>query len=142
MLGAVSRKYAHKIPFLVKLNHNEILSYPNKYDQVMFGCVKQAFDMGAVAIGATIYFGSPECDRQLHEVSKAFAHAHELGRCCTSFSYVLLRASRPDHGPLAGRWLRDVIPSDIAPFAKPARAWPRLCRLRINEDQSMRTRSR
>ena len=72
VLGSVSRKYAHKIPFLVKLNHNEFLSYPNTYDQIMFGHVKQAFDMGAVAVGATIYFGSEESHRQIQEVSAAF----------------------------------------------------------------------
>jgi class I fructose-bisphosphate aldolase len=76
-LGSVSRKYAHKIPFLVKLNHNEFLSYPNKYDQIIFGSVKQAFEMGAVAVGATIYFGSEESTRQIQEVSKLFAEAHE-----------------------------------------------------------------
>ena len=77
--GRSARKYAHKIPFLVKLNHNEFLSYPNKYDQILFAQVEQAFDMGAVAVGATIYFGSDESDRQIQEVSEAFAHAHELG---------------------------------------------------------------
>src|SRR5436305_998659 len=70
VLGSVARKYAHKIPFLVKLNHNELLTYPNKYDQIAFAQVKQAVDMGAVAIGATIYFGSPESDRQIQEVSR------------------------------------------------------------------------
>src|ERR1051326_1304056 len=79
VLGVVARKYAHKIPFLLKINHNEFLSYPNKYDQIMFANVKQAFDMGAVAVGATIYFGSAESDRQIQEVSAAFARAHELG---------------------------------------------------------------
>jgi class I fructose-bisphosphate aldolase len=73
VLGSVARKYAHKIPFIVKLTHNELLTYPNKFDQVMFGQVKQAFDMGAVAVGATIYFGSEESDRQIQEVSRAFA---------------------------------------------------------------------
>src|SRR5271170_5810481 len=77
VLGSVRRKYAHKIPFLVKLNHNEFLSYPNKYDQIIFGSVKQAFEMGAVAVGATIYFGSAESDRQIQEVSRMFATAHE-----------------------------------------------------------------
>src|SRR5690606_37246932 len=76
VLGAVARKYAHKIPFLVKLNHNELLTYPNKYDQVMFGQVEQAWDMGAVAVGATVYFGSEESTRQLIEVAEAFYHAH------------------------------------------------------------------
>src|SRR4029079_18477714 len=79
VLGSVSRKYAHKIPFIVKLNHNEFLTYPNKFDQIMFGQVEQALDMGAVAVGATIYFGSDESTRQIIEVSKAFRRAHELG---------------------------------------------------------------
>jgi class I fructose-bisphosphate aldolase len=78
-LGAVARKYAHHIPFIVKLNHNELLTYPNKFDQVLFAQVKQAWDMGAVAVGATIYFGSPESTRQITEVSAAFRAAHELG---------------------------------------------------------------
>lgn len=79
VLGIVSRKYAHKIPFILKINHNELLSYPNHYDQILFAQVKQGYDMGAVAIGATIYFGSAESDRQITEVSKAFQLAHELG---------------------------------------------------------------
>ncbi|MGE5353624.1 MAG: class I fructose-bisphosphate aldolase [Acidobacteriota bacterium] len=79
VLGMMSRKYAHKIPFIVKLNHNELLTYPNKYDQIMFGSVAQAYDMGAAAVGATIYFGSEESDRQIIEVSEAFRYAHELG---------------------------------------------------------------
>jgi len=88
VLGACSRKYAHKIPFLVKLNHNEFLSYPNKYDQILFGSVKQAFDMGAVAVGATIYFGSAESDRQIQEVSRLFASAHELGLVTVLWCYL------------------------------------------------------
>src|SRR5438105_5584219 len=79
VLGAVARKYVHKIPFLVKMNHNELLTYPNKFDQIMFGTVKEAYDMGAAAVGATIYFGSEQSTRQIVEVSQAFAHAHELG---------------------------------------------------------------
>ncbi len=79
VLGACSRKYAHKIPFIVKVNHNELMTYPNKFDQIMFAQVQQAWDMGAVAIGATIYFGSDESGRQLVEVSEAFQLAHELG---------------------------------------------------------------
>lgn len=79
VLGAVSRKYAHKIPFILKINHNEILSYPNTFDQTMYASVKQAYDMGAVAIGATVYFGSAESRRQIWEVSQAFQQAHELG---------------------------------------------------------------
>ncbi len=88
VLGSVARKYAHKIPFLVKLNHNEFLSYPNKFDQIMFGSVKQAYDLGAVAIGATIYFGSDESDRQIVEVSKMFAAAHELGLVTVLWCYL------------------------------------------------------
>ncbi|MEE2643724.1 MAG: class I fructose-bisphosphate aldolase [Myxococcota bacterium] len=79
VLASVSRRYAHKIPFIVKLNHNELLSYPNRYDQIMFARVRQAYDMGAVGVGATVYFGSPESRRQLVEVSEAFEAAHELG---------------------------------------------------------------
>lgn len=79
VLGAVARKYAHKIPFIVKLNHNELLTYPTSYDQVMFGTVKEAWNMGAVAVGATIYFGSEQSRRQLVEIAEAFEYAHELG---------------------------------------------------------------
>jgi class I fructose-bisphosphate aldolase len=92
VLGAVARKYAHKIPFVVKINHNELLTYPNKFDQVMFGTVDQAHDMGAVAVGATIYFGSEESTRQITEVSEAFAYAHELGMATILWCY--LRNSR------------------------------------------------
>jgi len=88
VLGAVSRKYAHKIPFLVKINHNELLTYPNKFDQIMFGTIKQAADMGAVAVGATIYFGSDQATRQIVEVSQAFAHAHELGLATVLWCYL------------------------------------------------------
>lgn len=87
VLGAVARKYAHKIPFILKFNHNEFLSYPNTYDQSMFGSVKQAFDMGAVAVGATVYFGSPESRRQIWEVSQAFQQAHELGLATILWCY-------------------------------------------------------
>jgi class I fructose-bisphosphate aldolase len=87
VLGSVARKYAHKIPFMVKLNHNEFLSYPNKYDQIFFGQVEQAFEMGATSIGATIYFGSPESTRQIQEVSRAFARAHELGLVTVLWCY-------------------------------------------------------
>ena len=79
VLAAVSRRYAHRIPFIVKLNHNELLTYPNRFDQVMFGSVRQAYDLGAAGVGATIYFGSAESTRQLQEVSKAFAEAHRAG---------------------------------------------------------------
>jgi fructose-bisphosphate aldolase, class I len=87
VLGAVARKYAHKIPFIMKLNHNEILSYPNTYDQTLFASVKQAFDMGAVAVGATVYYGSPESRRQIWEVSQAFQRAHELGMATILWAY-------------------------------------------------------
>jgi class I fructose-bisphosphate aldolase len=79
VLGAVSRRYAHRIPFIVKLNHNELLTYPNKFDQIMFGTVQQAYDLGAAGVGATIYFGSEESTRQIQEVSVAFKQAHDLG---------------------------------------------------------------
>ncbi|HKQ92464.1 MAG TPA: class I fructose-bisphosphate aldolase [Blastocatellia bacterium] len=88
VLGSCARKYAHKIPFIVKINHNEFLTYPNKFDQVMFGSVDQAFDMGAVGVGATIYFGSDESTRQLQEVSQAFQHAHELGMFTVLWCYL------------------------------------------------------
>ncbi|MBS1515635.1 MAG: class I fructose-bisphosphate aldolase [Bacteroidetes bacterium] len=88
VLGSCARKYAHKIPFIVKINHNEFLSYPNKYDQIMFGRVEQAFDMGAAAVGATIYFGSDESARQIQEVSQAFSYAHELGMVTILWCYL------------------------------------------------------
>ncbi|HEV8290827.1 MAG TPA: class I fructose-bisphosphate aldolase [Tepidisphaeraceae bacterium] len=88
VLGSVGRKYAHKIPFLMKINHNEFLSYPNKFDQVIFASVKQAFDMGAIAVGATIYFGSEESRREIQEVSSAFAAAHELGMVTVLWCYL------------------------------------------------------
>ena len=88
VLGAIARKYAHKIPFLVKINHNELLTFPNKFDQIMFGTIKQAADMGAAAVGATIYFGSDQSARQIVEVSQAFAHAHELGLATVLWCYL------------------------------------------------------
>jgi class I fructose-bisphosphate aldolase len=88
VLGAVARKYAHKIPFIVKINHNELLTYPNKFDQVMFGTVKEAWNMGAVAVGATVYWGSAESARQLVEVAQAFAYAHELGMATVLWCYL------------------------------------------------------
>src|ERR1700758_2320514 len=88
VLGSVARKYAHKIPFLLKFNHNEFLSYPNSYDQILFANVKQAFDMGAVGVGATIYFGSEESKRQLQEITHAFQQAHELGMCTILWCYL------------------------------------------------------
>lgn len=87
-LAITARKYAHKIPFIVKINHNELLTYPNKYDQVMFGSVKEAWNLGAAAIGATIYFGSPESDRQIIEVAKAFEEAHNLGMATILWCYL------------------------------------------------------
>ncbi len=88
VLGLVSKKYADKIPFIVKLNHNELLTYPNKHDQIFFGQVQQAYDMGAKGVGATIYFGSKESNRQLQEVSQAFAEAHRLGMFTVLWCYV------------------------------------------------------
>lgn len=88
VLGVMARKYAHKIPFIMKINHNELLTYPNHYDQILFANVKQAYDMGATAIGATIYFGSPESDRQIREISQAFAKAHELGMATVLWCYL------------------------------------------------------
>ncbi len=88
VLGAVSRKYAHKIPFIVKLNHNELLTYPNKFDQIMFAGVRQSYDLGAAAVGATIYYGSEESARQIVEVSEAFQFAHELGMVTILWCYL------------------------------------------------------
>jgi class I fructose-bisphosphate aldolase len=88
VLGMVSRQYAHKIPFIVKVNHNELLTYPNKADQILWGTIKEAYDMGAAAVGATIYFGSPESGRQIVEVSQAFAMAHELGMATVLWCYL------------------------------------------------------
>lgn len=88
VLGSVARKYAHRIPFICKLNHNELLTYPNKYDQIMFGTVKEAWELGAVAVGATVYFGSAEADRQLQEVAVAFHAAHELGMATVLWCYL------------------------------------------------------
>jgi class I fructose-bisphosphate aldolase len=88
VLGSVARKYAHKIPFMVKINHNEFLTFPNKFDQIMFGTIKQAWNMGACSVGATIYFGSPESSRQIQEVSLAFQMAHELGMATVLWCYL------------------------------------------------------
>ena len=96
VLGAVARKYAHKIPFIVKMNHNELLSYPNKYDQIMFGSVRDAWNLGAVAVGATIYFGSPESDRQIIEVARAFEEAHSLGMATVLWCYLRNNAFKKD----------------------------------------------
>ena len=88
VLGAVSRKYAHRIPFIVKLNHNELLTFPNKFDQVMYGTVEQAYELGAAGVGATIYFGSEESTRQIAEVSEAFSLAHQLGMFTVLWCYL------------------------------------------------------
>ncbi len=96
VLGSMSRKYAHKIPFIVKLNHNELLSYPNHYDQTLFASVDQAFDLGAAAVGATVYFGSTESRRQIAEVSEAFSRAHELGMVTILWAYLRNSAFNSD----------------------------------------------
>lgn len=96
VLAAVSRKYAHRIPFIVKLNHNELLTYPNKYDQIMFGSVEEAWNLGATAVGATIYFGSEESTRQIIEVAEAFEYAHELGMATVLWCYLRNNAFKKD----------------------------------------------
>ncbi|PWU07335.1 MAG: class I fructose-bisphosphate aldolase [Verrucomicrobia bacterium] len=96
VLGAVSRKYAHKIPFLVKINHNELLTYPNQQKQILFGTVKEAYEMGAAAIGATIYFGSDDASREIIEISQAFAYAHELGLATVLWCYLRNNAFKKD----------------------------------------------
>ncbi|HET7467100.1 MAG TPA: class I fructose-bisphosphate aldolase [Candidatus Dormibacteraeota bacterium] len=96
VLGSVARKYAHRIPFICKLNHNELMTYPNHYDQVLFGTVREAWELGAAAVGATIYWGSAESDRQLIEISTAFQHAHELGMATVLWCYVRNSAFKKD----------------------------------------------
>jgi class I fructose-bisphosphate aldolase len=96
VLGSVARKYAHKIPFITKINHNELLTYPNKFDQVLFGTVQEAYDMGAAALGATIYFGSDQADRQIIEISRAFAEAHQLGMATVLWCYLRNPAFKKD----------------------------------------------
>ena len=96
VLGAVSRRYAHKIPLIVKINHNELLTYPNKFDQIMFGSVQQAYDLGAAGVGATIYFGSEESTRQLQEVAVAFKQAHDLGMFTVLWCYLRNNAFKVD----------------------------------------------
>jgi len=96
VLGSVARRYAHRIPFICKLNHNELMTYPNHYDQIMFGTVKEAWEMGAVAVGATVYFGSAESDRQLQEIAVAFHQAHELGMATVLWCYVRNNAFNKD----------------------------------------------
>ncbi len=96
ILGAVSRKYAHKIPFIVKINHNELLTYPNSFEQILFGTVREAYDMGAAAVGATIYFGSDDSHRELIEIAQAFALAHELGMATVLWCYLRNKAFKKD----------------------------------------------
>ena len=96
VLGIVSRKYAHKIPFLVKINHNELLTYPNSFEQILFGTVKQAYDLGAAAVGATIYFGSDDSHREIIEIAQAFALAHELGMATVLWCYLRNSAFKQD----------------------------------------------
>ena len=96
VLGSISRKYAHKIPFIVKINHNELLTYPNKFDQIMFADVEQAWDLGAAAVGATIYFGSENADRQIQEVSQAFKIAHDMGMATVLWCYLRNSAFKKD----------------------------------------------
>jgi fructose-bisphosphate aldolase, class I len=96
VLGSVARRYAHRIPFICKLNHNELLTYPTKYDQILFGTVKEAWEMGAVAVGATVYFGSPESDRQLQEIAVAFHAAHEMGMATVLWCYLRNSAFKKD----------------------------------------------
>src|SRR6201998_589553 len=96
VLGAVARKYAHKIPFIVKINHNELLTFPNRFDQVLFGTVQEAYDMGAAAVGAPVYFGSDQSTRQIIEISQAFAHAHELGMATVLWCYLRNSAFKKD----------------------------------------------
>ena len=100
VLGSVARKYAHRIPFIVKINHNELLTYPNQFDQVMFGTVEQASNMGAVAVGATIYFGSDQSTRQITEVAEAFAYAHELGMATILWCYLRNSKFKTDEGDM------------------------------------------
>src|SRR5882757_4983325 len=96
VLGSIARKYAHKIPFIVKINHNELLTFPNQFNQILFGTVREAYDMGAAAIGATIYFGSDQADRQIIEISHAFAKAHELGMATVLWCYLRNNAFKKD----------------------------------------------
>ncbi|HXY00940.1 MAG TPA: class I fructose-bisphosphate aldolase [Candidatus Limnocylindrales bacterium] len=96
VLGSVARKYAHKIPFIVKINHNELLTYPNQFNQILFGTVEEAYDLGAAAVGATIYYGSTDSGRQIIEISKAFARAHELGMATVLWCYLRNSAFKKD----------------------------------------------
>lgn len=96
VLASVARRYAHRIPFIVKINHNELLTYPNKYDQILFGSIKNAWDMGAIAVGATVYFGSPESNRQLVQIAEAFDYAHQLGMATILWCYTRNNAFKKD----------------------------------------------
>jgi fructose-bisphosphate aldolase, class I len=96
VLGAVARKFAHKIPFIAKINHNELLTYPNRYQQILFGSVDQAWEMGAAAVGATIYFGSEDAEREIVEIAEAFQHAHELGMATILWCYLRNNAFKKD----------------------------------------------
>src|SRR5207302_995447 len=96
VLGSVARRYAHRIPFILKFNHNELLTYPNKFDQILFGTVKEAWNLGAVAVGATVYFGSDQADRQIQEIAAAFAAAHELGMATVLWCYLRNAAFKKD----------------------------------------------
>jgi fructose-bisphosphate aldolase, class I len=96
VLGSLARRYAHRIPFIAKLNHNELLTYPNRYQQILFGQVEQAWDMGAAAVGATVYFGSEDCDREIVEISEAFYRAHELGLATVLWAYLRNNAFKKD----------------------------------------------
>ncbi|MDL1895485.1 class I fructose-bisphosphate aldolase [Anaerolineae bacterium CFX7] len=96
VLGLMARRYAHKIPFIVKINHNELLTYPNSFEQILFGTVEQAYDMGAAAVGATIYFGSDDSHREIIEIAEAFAHAHELGMATVLWCYLRNSAFKKD----------------------------------------------
>ena len=96
VLGSVARRYAHHIPFILKFNHNELLTYPNKFDQIMFGTIREAWNLGAVAVGATVYFGSEEADRQIQQISAAFAEAHELGMATVLWCYLRNNAFKKD----------------------------------------------
>ncbi|MBV8195434.1 MAG: class I fructose-bisphosphate aldolase [Candidatus Dormibacteraeota bacterium] len=96
VMGSLARRYAHRIPFILKVNHNELLTYPNKFDQILFGTVKEAWNLGAVAVGATIYFGSEQSDRQIQEISAAFAQAHELGMATVLWCYLRNNAFKQD----------------------------------------------
>src|SRR4029078_5047759 len=96
VLGSLSRKYAHRIPFIAKINHNELLTYPNKFQQILFGQVEQAWDMGAAALGATVYFGSDDADREIVEIAECFYRAHELGMATVLWAYTRNNAFKKD----------------------------------------------